>query len=173
MPATPARRRGYDAARKSALTKGTEEEPRVRRLAVGEREDHRRAGRDLARKQDQRRAERRGCTHRGECRQGRTVYEEERADTADADAGVLENRAAPFGSSPDHQSVAHVEDAVGVVQARGDEHHPKRESGRDAGGTTGTDRAGGPGNPVTIPTNGRDGLPAPPVRETLPAPEGP
>ena len=40
-----------------------------------------------------------------------------------------------LGTPAHHQRVADVEDAVGVVQSRGDEHYPEREGGRDTGGT--------------------------------------
>jgi hypothetical protein len=102
---------------------------RVSRLAEGEREEHRRPGRDLTGEQSERGTAWRSGAQRGECAHGRSVDQEERAETADADAGVFENIAASVGAPLGHNRVADVEDAVGVVQTGSEKHSPEREGG--------------------------------------------
>ena len=103
------------------------------RVAEGQHEEHRRPGRDLTGEQGERRAPWRAGAQRGERRHGRSVDQEERPETTDADAGVSENLAAPVRAPADHNRVADVEDAVGVVQTGGEKHRPERERGGYAG----------------------------------------
>ena len=104
----PAIRRGPESAR----TNGTDEEPASAGLPKARVEEHRRTGRDLTGEKGQRRAAGGDGAQRGERRHSRSVDEEERADAADADAGVLEDLAASLGAPARHQRVADVEDAV-------------------------------------------------------------
>jgi hypothetical protein len=106
-------------------------------LTEDQHEEHRRPDRDLAGEQGERGATWRDGAQRGECAHGGCVDQEEGAETADADAGILEHFAAPVGAAVDHQGVADVEYAVGVVQAGGEKHGPQRERGGYTGGHDG------------------------------------
>ena len=98
-------------------------------LTEDQHEEHRRPGRDLTGEQGERRAPWGAGAQRGEGAHGRSVDQEERAETSYADAGVSEHFAAPVWPPVGHNRVADVEYAVGVVQAGSEKHGPQRERG--------------------------------------------